>query len=125
MHRIYQNYFLIAVLFLFSQQVYAQNDTIPPISVDPLLQDIFNTKVPKQYKIAGITVIGSKSFDQNLIISISGMAVGDKIQLPGSDVFSKAIAKLWKQSLVSDVQINLTKLQGSDLFVVLLPLSIP
>lgn len=117
MHRIYQNAFLIAVLFLLSQHLYAQSDTTTPVSVDPLLQDIFSTKVPKQYRIAGITVSGSKSFDQNLIISISGLAVGDKIQIPGTDVFSKAIAKLWKQSLVSDAQINLTKLQGSDLYV--------
>ena len=117
MHRIYQNSFLFALLFLFSQHVNAQNDTTSPVSVDPQLQDIYNTKVPKQYKIAGITVTGAKSFDQNLIISISGLAVGDKIQIPGTDVFSKAISKLWKQSLVSDVQLNLTRLQGSDLYV--------
>ena len=116
MQRIYQNVLLIIALFLTSQQLAAQNDTIP-VSVDPALQDIYNSKFPKEYTIAGITVTGSQAFDQNLIISISGLAVGDKITIPGTDAFGKAISKLWKQSLVSNVEINLTKLVGTDLFI--------
>ncbi|MEO6583858.1 MAG: POTRA domain-containing protein [Ferruginibacter sp.] len=117
MHRIYQNAFIITLLFFFCQQAVAQTDTTNPSSVDPRLQEIFSSKVPKTYRIAAIDVVGSKSFDQSLIISISGLAVGDNIQIPGTDVFSKAIAKLWRQSLVSDVQVNLTKLVGDDLYV--------
>ncbi|MFT3909139.1 MAG: POTRA domain-containing protein [Ferruginibacter sp.] len=123
MHRIYQNFFLIVVFFLSSQHLSAQNDpTSPktdtvPVSINPALLEIFNSKVSKVYTIAGISVIGSRSYDANLIISITGMAVGDKVQLPGSDVFSKAITKLWKQNLISDVQINLTRLDGTDLYV--------
>jgi len=118
MHRIYQNAFLlIAVLFLSGSHLYAQIDTTPLVSIDPQLQEIFNTRVQKQYTIAGISVTGTRSFDQNLIISISGLAVGDKVMIPGTDVFSKAIAKLWKQNLISDVQVNLTRLDGTDLYV--------
>lgn len=117
MQRIYQNSFLIVILFLTSQHLFAQTDTIPPASVNPALQEIFNSKVSKQYTIAGISVTGTKSFDQNLITSISGLAVGDVVQIPGTDVFSKAIAKLWKQSLVSNVQINFTRLEGTNLYV--------
>ncbi|MBC7868467.1 MAG: hypothetical protein H7X88_13110, partial [Gloeobacteraceae cyanobacterium ES-bin-316] len=96
MQRIYQNVLFIIALFFSSQQLAAQTDTIPAASVDPALQDIYNSKTPKEYNIAGITVTGSKKFDQNLIISISGLAVGDKIIIPGTDAFGKAIAKLWK-----------------------------
>ena len=116
MQRIYQNVLLIIALFLTSQQVTAQIDTIP-VSVDPALQEIYNTKYPKEYTIAGITVTGSVAFDQNLIISISGLAVGDKVVIPGTDIFSRAISKLWKQSLVSNVEIYFTKLEGTDLFI--------
>jgi outer membrane protein insertion porin family len=116
MQRIYQNALLIITLFFSSGQLFAQTDTIP-VSVDPALQEIYNAKSPKEYTIAGITVTGSKAFDQNLIISISGLAVGDKVILPGTDAFGKAIAKLWKQSLVSNVEISLTKLVGTDLFI--------
>jgi outer membrane protein insertion porin family len=116
MQRIYQNVLLIAVLVFIGLRSEAQTDTIP-VSVNPALQDIYNSKYPKEYTIAGITVTGAKAFDQNLVISISGLAVGDKIMIPGTDAFSKAIAKLWKQSLVSNVDIFLTKLEGSNLFI--------
>ena len=117
MHRIYQNSFLIAVFFLTSQQLHAQISDSNAVSVNPALQEIFNSRIPKEYTIAGITVTGSKAFDQNLIISISGLAIGDKIQIPGTDAFGKAISKLWRQSLVSDIQLYITKLEGTDLFL--------
>jgi outer membrane protein insertion porin family len=101
-----------------SQQLWAQNDTIP-VSINPALQEIFNSKYPKSYTIAGIEVNGAKAFDPALISSISGMAVGDKVQLPGSDVFGKAIAKLWKQSLVSKVDISITKLEENNIYILI------
>ncbi len=116
MHRIYRKYVYIAVLCLYSQFIWAQNDTIP-VSVNPALQEIFNSKYPKTYTIAGISITGTKAYDANLISSISGMAVGDKIQLPGSDVFGKAIAKLWKQNLVSKVDISITRLEDQNLYI--------
>lgn len=117
MQRIYQNILLIVILFLTSQQLIAQTDTIPPVSVNPALQEIFNSRTPKQYTIAGISVKGTRAFDQNLIISISGLAIGDVVQIPGTDVFSKAISKLWRQNLVSNVEINFTRLEGNNLYV--------
>ncbi len=66
--------------------------------------------------ISDIKVTGTQ-FDPNLIISISGLAVGDKVMIPGGDNFSKAIDNLWKQNLVSDVQIYFTNLVGNKLSV--------
>ena len=117
MPRNYQNYLLIIVAVLSTQWAFGQNDTLPAVSVDPRLLEIFDTKTPKQYNLAGITVTGAKAFDQNLIISISGLAIGDKLTIPGTDIFSKAINKLWKQNLVVDVQVFLTKLEGNDLYI--------
>ena len=113
MERIYKGIFIIAILIFSNQFVWAQE----PVSVNPELEGIFTSKVPKEYTIAGITVIGSKAFDANLIISISGMAVGDKVTIPGTDVFGKAISKLWRQSLIADIEISLTRLEGRDLYV--------
>lgn len=108
---------LILICCLFSAQlIFAQNDTMP-VSVNPALLEIYKSRFPKSYTIAGITVKGARAFDENLIVSISGMAVGDKVQIPGTDVFGKAILKLWKQSLVSDVKINLTNLVEDQLYV--------
>ena len=116
MHPIYKRIFFIVTILFSSQFVVAQNDTTP-VSGNPELINIFNTKIPKEYTIAGITVTGTKSFDPNLIISISGLAVGDKVLIPGTDVFGKAIAKLWKQSLISGIEISFTKLVDKDLYV--------
>ena len=74
------------------------------------LENIFNAKSPKEYIIHDIKVTGTQSFDPNLIISISGLAINDKVMIPGGDNFSKAISNLWKQSLVSDVHIYFTRL---------------
>jgi outer membrane protein insertion porin family len=115
MHRIYQRIFFIVALIFSSQFIMAQDTT--GVSVDPLLQDIYKSKFPKEYTIAGITVTGTVSFDANLIISISGLAVGDKVMIPGTDIFGKAIGKLWKQNLISGIEIYFTKLEGKNLFI--------
>ncbi|HSN07710.1 MAG TPA: POTRA domain-containing protein, partial [Hanamia sp.] len=137
MHTIYKILFLIAISFTARTVVSAQivkdsvsrdnvnRDTIPslpankdtvPSSVNVELENIFNAKNPKQYTISHITVTGT-TFDPNLIISISGLAIGDKIILPGGDAFANAITNLWKQNLVSNVEIYLTDLKGNDLSV--------
>ncbi len=115
MLRIYQTVLITATLFLSSNSLYAQEPT--NVSVNPALKEIYTSKIPKKYTIAGINVIGSKSFDKNLIISISGLAIGDEVQIPGTDVFNKAIAKLWKQSLVSNAEINITKLEDAKIYI--------
>ncbi len=115
MHLIYKRIFFIVTVLFFSQITSAQVD--PPVSVDPALQEIFNSKIPKEYTIAEITVGGTKAFDANLIISISGLAVGDKVLIPGTDIFGKAIAKLWKQSLISSIEISFTKLVDRNLYI--------
>ena len=88
-----------------------------PVSVNVELENIFDAKSPKEYILSDIKVTGTKSFDPNLIISISGLAKGDKVMIPGGDNFSKAITNLWKQSLVSDVQVYFTNLVGNKLSI--------
>jgi outer membrane protein insertion porin family len=116
MHRNLSRFVFFSIFFTIGFQSYAQNDSIP-VSVNPALMEIFNAKYPKTYTIAGITVTGTKAFDPALISSISGIAVGDKVQIPGTDAFGKAIAKLWKQSLVSNVVINITKLEDQNIYI--------
>ena len=99
MSRYYQNALFLLAFLCLSFQGMAQ---------DPENEDILTSKYPKPYIIQTISVTGAKAYDTNLIISISGLAVGDVVQLPGTDVFSKAITKLWNQNLVSDVKINLS-----------------
>ena len=118
MPKLYKTFCLVVIAFITTQITQAQflKDTIPA-SVDVDLEQIFNAKSPKEYIIAAIKVTGTQSFDQNLIVSISGLAIGDKVMLPGSDAFSKAINNLWKQNLISNVEIYFTRLIGKNLHI--------
>ncbi len=71
---------------------------------------------PKEYTIAGIEVECSEYTDKNIIRLLSGISVGDKVQIPG-DKISEAIKNLWKQSLFEDVKIYLVKTIGNDAFL--------
>lgn len=102
---------------MFSNSVSAQNDTIPAASVDPALLSIFNAKYPKKYIIADIAVKGNKAFDPAIVISVSGLAVGDEVTLPGGDNFAKAINKLWSQNMFTNINIWITKLEENNIWV--------
>ena len=91
-------------------------DTIPD-SIDPALIEMRDGRTPKEYTIAGITITGTKYLDEQLLLSISGLTVGEKVLIPGGDNFSKAINNLWKQNLFANVQIFFTKLEGTNLFL--------
>ena len=71
---------------------------------------------PKDYEIGGITVTGVKFLDENVLRTLSGLAVGDKVRVPG-DKISKAIENLWKQGLLSDIKIVATKIQDKKIFL--------
>lgn len=71
---------------------------------------------PKEYEIGGITVTGVKFLDQNVLIMISGLSVGDKIKIPG-DIFKDAITKLWNQGLFEYVGIKATDVKENIIFL--------
>src|SRR5947208_1018764 len=79
------------------------------VSVDPVLEELAKATVPHEYTIAGITVSGTKYLDQQLLISISALSVGDKVMIPGGDNFSRAVLNLWKQNLFSNIKVLITK----------------
>jgi len=81
--------------------------------VNPIEFDYAN---PVEYEIGGITISGVKYLDNNALITLSGLSVGDKIKIPGEKT-SKAIEKLWAQGLFESIRIEATKVQGSLIFL--------
>jgi outer membrane protein insertion porin family len=115
--RTFSYFLLVFALFIVgSLRAQVVTDTVPT-SIDPELENILNSKSAKEYIIGGITVTGTKRYDQQLLISIAGINVGDKVMIPGGDNFSKALNNLWNQHLFSNAQIYFTKLEGNKLFV--------
>ncbi len=70
----------------------------------------------KTYEIAGIEVTGADSYEDFVLIGFSGLAVGDKIEIPG-DQITKAIKRFWKQGLFSDVKIKAKKIEGQKVWL--------
>jgi len=91
----------------------AVRDTTTPPQVSKLP---FSYASPKQYTIAGIEVTGAKFLDEDLLSSISGLAVGDLVTLPGDDM-SRAINKLWNQKLFSNIAIYITKIEDNKVYL--------
>ena len=71
---------------------------------------------PKEYEIGGITVSGTEHLDQAILVSLSGLSIGDKITIPGDDI-STAIKTLWKQGLFADVQIYASRIVNDIIFL--------
>lgn len=70
----------------------------------------------KTYEIADITVTGADSYEDFVLIGFSGLAVGDKIEVPG-DQITKSLKRFWKQGLFSDVKIKATKIEGNKIWL--------
>lgn len=71
---------------------------------------------PREYTIGGITVSGVGYMDENVIEMVSQLTVGDKIIVPGEDI-SRAIERIWKQDLFTDVSIGVTSIQDDQIFL--------
>lgn len=75
-----------------------------------------NTR-PKEYELAGITVSGAKYLDNDLLIAVTNLVVGQKIHLPNDEGIAKAIRSLWKQELFSNVDITITRYIDDKVFI--------
>lgn len=106
---LFRLFYIVFLLFisgtLFSQIPLGQDENI-----------MLDWSKPQEYTIAGIEVECSEYTDKNIIRLLSGLTVGDKIQIPG-DKISESIKTLWKQGLFEDVQIYLQKTIGKDAFL--------
>jgi outer membrane protein insertion porin family len=101
-------FFLLIIVFLpgfANGQISIGNDVL----------DIDYTS-PVEYEIGGVTVSGVKYLDQNVLIMISGLTVGQKIKIP-SDNFRNAIDKLWDQGLFEYVNITATDVKEDLVFL--------
>lgn len=71
-----------------------------------------------EYEIADIRVEGAKYLDGRILLTLSGLAKGDKIKIPGEQI-PKAIKTLWKQKLFTNVAIEAEKVTGDKIWLVI------
>ena len=70
----------------------------------------------KEYILADVEVTGKVSYNQQTVVTFSGLEKGQNIMIPGEDI-SSAIKKLWKLGLFSDVTFYVNKIEGDSIFL--------
>jgi len=70
----------------------------------------------KEYEIGGVRVTGVQFADANTLISLSGLRVGSKVRVPGTN-FSNAVRTLWNLKLFTDVRIIQERTVGEVIFL--------
>ena len=70
----------------------------------------------KEYTLSGIEVTGKVSFNEQTIITFTGLEIGSKIRIPGDEI-SLAITKLWKLGLFNDVNFYVKKIEGEAILL--------
>ena len=71
---------------------------------------------PRQVEIGGINVRGVSDYEDFVIINISGLAVGQQIELPGQEI-TEAVKRYWKHGLFSKVSITADSIIGNKVWL--------
>ncbi len=68
----------------------------------------------KTYNLDSVSVSGIKTFNEQTVISYSGLNLGEKIKVPGEKI-SAMINKLWALELFSDINVFVTKVNNNNI----------
>jgi len=77
---------------------------------------VINYSAPRDYEIADITISGIEFLQPMVLISLSGLSVGDIITVPSDDI-TDVVNKFWSQGLFSDVKITATKIEDGKIWL--------
>ena len=78
--------------------------------------DISYAGTPRQCEIGGITVKGVEGYEDYVLIGLSGLSVGQRISVPGTEI-TEAVKRYWKHGLFSKAAITADSLVGSKVYL--------
>lgn len=99
---------LLLAAMLLSISAGAQEKIINP--------DITYAGMPRTCKIAGIAVSGVEGYEDYMLTGISGLTVGQEIEVPGQDL-TDAVKRYWRHGLFSKVQLAADSLIGDNIYL--------
>ena len=92
-------------------------------SVSPLLAqdkivnpDISYAGTPRTCEIGGIAVEGVEGYEDYVLAGLSGLTVGQQIELPGSQI-TEAVKRYWRNGLFSKVKITADSIVGNKVYL--------
>ena len=102
---------LLMVLFAFSFSLLsssAQDKIVNP--------DISYAGTPRTCEIAGIAVEGVEGYEDYVLTGLSGLSVGQEIEVPGSQI-TEAVKRYWRNGLFSKVSITADSIVGNKIYL--------
>ncbi|MBC8054458.1 MAG: outer membrane protein assembly factor BamA [Sphingobacteriaceae bacterium] len=70
---------------------------------------------PKEYVIGGTTVSGTETLDKDILVQISKLTKGERIEVPG-EATANAVKFLWAQGLFDNVELSITNTKEDTIF---------
>ena len=103
---------MIALSFIISplsfSHVMAQDKIVTP--------DISYAGTPRNCEIGGIAVEGVEGYEDYVLAGLSGLSVGQMIEVPGSQI-TEAVKRYWRNGLFSKVSITADSIVGSKIYL--------
>ena len=78
--------------------------------------DVSYAGTPRTVTIGGIAVSGIEGYEDYMLTGISGLTVGQSIDLPGSEI-TEAVKHYWKYGLFSEVAIGVDSIVGDKAYL--------
>ena len=78
--------------------------------------DISYAGTPRTCEIGGIAVEGVEGYEDYVLAGLSGLTVGQEIELPGSQI-TEAVKRYWRNGLFSKVQITADSIVGNKVYL--------
>ena len=113
MRKILAQILLLSGLSLLSSQLRAQTDTPEPPKSDKVE---INYARPTNYRIADIAITGGEGYDNAVLISLSGLNVGDLVEVPGI-AFSDAVRRFMRNGYFDNARIIAKKIEGNQIWI--------
>ncbi|HEY9001216.1 MAG TPA: outer membrane protein assembly factor BamA [Mucilaginibacter sp.] len=111
------NKLLFTILFaIISTVTLAQVNQQRPSLQKSIPADSLSYLNPRDYIIGGITVSGTKYLDKDVLVQISKLSKGDRINLPGEQN-AAVVKRMYDQGLFDDVQLYITKINLDTVYL--------
>ena len=78
--------------------------------------DISYAGTPRSCTIGGIAVEGVEGYEDYVLTGLSGLAVGQQIEVPGTQI-TDAVKRYWRHGLFSKAQISADSIVGSKIYL--------
>jgi len=111
------NKLLFTILFaIISTVTLAQVNQQRPSLQKSIPADSLSYLNPRDYIIGGITVSGTKYLDKDVLVQISKLSKGDRINIPGEQN-AAVVKRMYDQGLFDDVQLYITKINLDTVYL--------